>query len=191
MTYLYAVFLLFVLSIQMESYYLWRPLLCLMCPLHRCLFVSACSIYDLSEETPTPHTYPNRVTTLQVWAMLHQHVVLPHVCFLWQMEIKWALMHTGAAVCLCFAPLEISMHALCDLQRDDKLKGRIQSRAENRNTHTENSGCHSSDKDMGAEENLIVEALLYEWCVMIFSQSYTGTGREVRGMSNDGYGCHH
>lgn len=33
-------------------------------------------------------------------------------------------MHAGAAVCLCFAPLEISMHALCDLQRDDKLKGR-------------------------------------------------------------------
>lgn len=33
-----------------------------------------------------------------------------------------AVEHMRAKVCLCFASLEISMHALCALQRDDKLK---------------------------------------------------------------------
>lgn len=89
----------------------------------RCLLASTCSISALSGVTPTPtlnHTNP--ATTPRVWPVLLQHVALSHVCFLWQMEIKWALEHAGATVCLCFAPLEISMHALCVLQRDDKLK---------------------------------------------------------------------
>ncbi len=52
------------------------------------------------------------------------------------MEIKWALKHTGATVCLRFAPLEISTHALCVAQRDDKLKrGQPErSSAEDKNT---------------------------------------------------------
>lgn len=103
----------------MEDYYSWR---------HRCPFVNTCSISARSGLTPTPTpTHPNPATTPQVWAVLLQHVVLSHVRLLWQMEIKWALKHAGAMVCLCFASLEISRHALCALQRDDKLKRAIQS----------------------------------------------------------------
>lgn len=59
----------------------------------------------------------------------------------WRERIK----HAGATVCLRFAPLEISMRALCVLQRDDKLKRGIQSRAVQRTKrYTGDSGCFST-----------------------------------------------
>lgn len=73
------------------------------------------------------HTQPNPETSPRVWVVFLQHEALtdghtvgPHAC--------------RGLVCLCFAPLEISMQAACALQRDDKLQIDIQSCLEVRAT---------------------------------------------------------
>lgn len=87
----------------MDDYYILKPFALLRYSLHRCLFASAQpessdNASDLGRVTPACGCVSCPVTD--------GNKAGPH-----------------AMVCLCFALIVISMHALCALQRNDKLMG--------------------------------------------------------------------
>lgn len=94
--------------------------------LHKCTFfvLSLCAVLNSNNLKSLRCHYNFWVSGLgcsNMWFCL---------CFPRQMGVKWIIEHTKAKVCLCFAPLEISMRALSALQRMISKRGGVMSRKE-------------------------------------------------------------